>query len=374
MHPHTSRAIIWLACALSLFARDVPAGIARAVTAGDAPPAPDYSRSTSWAAWPGRAGGADVIPAGAGNHGGARVTAAASAATTGGRATADVFFIHPTTYLSDRTSNARYDEAGQTSELIERSVLRFQASAFNGCCRQAALKAFFQKDDTADATALDLAYDDVQRAFDYYIEHENHGRPFILAGHSQGSLHALRLLQERIAGTPLQRRLVAAYIVGYEVPSAISAAGVPICETRTQTGCVISWNTVKPGAVESAHRGTRLVWLDGRYQRVGNQRIVCINPLDWSADSNADATLNLGSLPGVRPAEQLRPLETALTGARCVEGDLTVDIPFSRRRGFADMLTLFGSYHIYDYSLFYANIRENAEERVAAYLARAQRP
>ncbi len=371
MHLHSSRAVTWLAWALALIAGAAQAGIGWSVSptsAGDAPAAPDYTLHESWAAWPGQASGADVTPPGVSDH-----AAAATAAV-------DVFFIHPTTFLSDRSSNARYDEPGQTSLLIERGVLRFQASAFNGCCRiyaphyrQAALKAFFQKDEAADAAALELAYGDVQRAFDHYIEHENHGRPFILAGHSQGSLHALRLLQQRIAGTPLQQRLVAAYIIGYEVPTAITGTGVPICETSRQTGCVISWNTVKPEAVDSARRGTRLVWLDGKYQLAGNQRIVCVNPLTWTSDGNADAALNLGSLPGVRPAEELRPLEPALTGARCVRGDLTVAIPLARRRGFADLLTAFGSYHIYDYSLFYANLRANAKERVVAYLAHGER-
>ena len=67
---------------------------------------------------------------------------------------------------------------------------------------------------TRPRAAFELAYSDVLRAFDYYLAHENHGRPFILASHSQGSLHALRLIQERLAGKPLQKQLVAAYLIG----------------------------------------------------------------------------------------------------------------------------------------------------------------
>lgn len=333
------------------------------------PPAPDYSRGESWAAWPGRSSGADAVPPGVTERGDQAAPPV------------DVFFIHPTTFLSRHLSNARYDEPGATSEFIDRGVLRFQAGAFNDCCRlyaphyrQAALAAFFHHDDAADSAALDLAYGDVVRAFDYYIEHENHGRPFIIAAHSQGSLHALRLVQERIAGHVLRQRMVAAYIVGYAVPRSVTQTGVPICDRADSTGCIISWNTVKPEATDAKDHDEHLIWLDGRYQRLGTRRTVCINPLTWTPDSDANAAANLGALPGVRPYQDLQAVVPALTGAACVNDELTVSIPWGHRRGFADLLTLFGSYHIYDYNLFYANIRANADQRTLAFLSQGDRP
>ena len=50
-----------------------------------------------------------------------------------------------------------------------------------------------------------------------------------------------------------------------------------------------------------------------------------------------------------------------------------MQIPWSKRHGFSDLLTLFGSYHIFDYNLFYTNIRVNAQQRVAAWRAHAVR-
>ena len=88
---------------------------------------------------------------------------------------------------------------------------------------------------------------------------------------------------------------------------------------------------------------------------------------------SADASANLGSLPGARPATPLQPLGPALTGARCAGGQLEVAIPIGERQGFANPLTLFGSYHILDYNLFYANLRLNAQQRVLAYQAAAGR-
>ena len=327
------------------------------------PPPPDYSRADSWAAWPGRASSADTIPPG--------ITDAALPEDQ----KADVFFIHPTTYLTGGR-NARYDEPGLASTQIDQGVLRFQASAFNGCCRiyaphyrQAGIAAFMKDDDAQAQAAFQLAYADVLRAFEYYIAHQNHGRPFIIAGHSQGSLHALRLLQERIAGQPLQQRLVAAYVVGYFVPMDIEHTGLPVCRFAAQTGCVLSWNTVKAGAADSSRKQSPLIWLDGRYQHGTGLKLVCVNPLNWLLGGTAPAQLNLGALPAVRSGAELRAPLPQLTGATCEGAALQVSIPLQQRLGFADALTLFGSYHIFDYNLFYTNIRVNAKQRVMAYHA-----
>lgn len=349
---------------LGVLVSSLVAGVGPACAAPETPPAPDYDQPSAWAAWPGRASGADTVPPGL------------TEPPLADAAKADVFFIHPTTFLAGAADNARYDEPGTTSTQIDQGVLRFQASAFNACChiyapryRQAVLAAFMMKDEARAEAAYELAYSDVARAFDYYLAHENHGRPFILASHSQGSLHAIRLLQERIAGRPLQQQLVAAYIIGYYVPQEVGNRGVPVCHAATQTGCFVDWNTVKAGHDDSARENRRLVWLDGRYQHAAGQPEVCVNPLDWQPGGTAEAALNLGALPGVRPGAALRPPVAGLTGATCDGGELHIDIPLARRSGFSDVLTLFGSYHIFDYNLFYANIRLNAVQRVAAWRA-----
>ena len=352
-------------CAILCLGFMTATGCVRA--AAPAPPAaPDYARADTWAAWPGRPSGADTVPPGL------------DAAPLPEARRADVFFVHPTTYLSNATPNARYDEPGMTSAQIDRGVLRFQASVFNACCRiyaphyrQAAIGAFMREDAARATAAYELAYGDVLRAFDYYLAHENHGRPFILASHSQGSLHAMRLLQERIAGQPLQQRLVAAYIVGYYLPLEMEKAGVPVCRSATQTGCFVDWNTVKQGHSDQSREDSRLVWLDGRYQAAARRPMTCVNPLDWQPGGSAGAARNLGALPGVRPGQELRAPVAHLTGARCDGGVLHIDIPLTERSGFADLLTLFGSYHIYDYNIFYVNIRTNALERINSWHAHA---
>ncbi len=334
-----------------------------------APPAPDYSRADTWAAWPGRASSADSVAPGLPD------------ASAPDNARVDVFFIHPTTYLTGSEPNARYDEPGLTGSQLEHGVLRFQASVFNACCRiyapryrQATISAFLTDDDAQAIAAFKLAYADVLRAFDYYLQHENHGHPFIIASHSQGSLHAMRLLQERIAGQPLQQQLVVAYAIGYDIPEDIERAGLPVCRSATQTGCLVDWNSVKAGISDSTRRSHHLIWLEGHYQHLQLRRLICVNPLNWTPDATAPAQLNLGALPGVRANEALLPPVPQLTGASCEAGLLRVSIPLRERHGFVNVMTLAGSYHVFDYNLFYTNIRVNVRERINAFHAAAAAP
>jgi hypothetical protein len=324
------------------------------------PPAPDYADPAAWAALPGHPSGADATPAGV-------------PAPGNGPHHADTFFIHPTTFLALAQANAAYDQGGLSGAAVDRGTLRFQASAFNACCdiyapqyRQASIAAFIG-DRMAHRAAIDLAYQDVRAAFDWYIAHANHGRPFILASHSQGSVHALRLLQDRIIGTKLQKQLVAAYVVGEAVPVSIETSGVPICRSASQTGCLVAWNTVRDQAGGNSWRTNALAWQNGDYQKIAGRPIVCVNPLNWLLDGSADAAANLGSVPGTRGDDVSAPI-AALTGARCENGLLQVAIPEDKSQGFNGPLTRLGSYHIYDYNLFYMNIRANAVERVAKFL------
>jgi hypothetical protein len=330
-----------------------------------APPAPDYSRSQAWLAFPGRNGRERSTPPG-------------FVAVDESKAPADVFFIHPTTYLKNDVWVAPYDASDREAP-FNPPVLLGQLSAFNGCCRlyapqyrQASLVALKKS-----MPAVAFAYADVARAFRYYIAHENHGRPFIIASHSQGSAHAIRLLQQEILGTPLQKRLIAAYVVGAYVPSDFGTLGLPVCDGPRQTGCVVAWNTSQAG-----RGGARMLidnatyWWRGAEKSRNQPPAVCVNPLNWRSDGFVPANRNGGSLPFPKApfparAAKLHALIPHLTGAVCRQGLLEVDVPYSAPAGFHDGLTLLmGSYHVSDYGIFYDAIRRNSVERVNAWLAR----
>jgi hypothetical protein len=211
----------------------------------------------------------------------------------------------------------------------------------------------------------------VLRAFDRYIEQQNKGRPFILASHSQGSLHATRLLQERIiARDDLRKRLIAAYIVGASLPEAMEDTGLPPCNSARQTGCIVDWNSVTALTPLALGRGIMMTYGEGKYQTVGKRTWLCVNPLTWTRTANAKAAANTGALPAVGHDTPLPALVPGVTGAKCARGRLVVFLPFKKRQGFIDPLTKLGSYHNHDYNLFYASIRQNAIDRTDAFLSR----
>ena len=331
------------------------------------PAAPDYAQDRAWLALPTKSNSAEQTPSGV------------LPGTPEQRGRIDVFFIHPTTYLTRSFGNASYDAGGETGKRLEHGVLRFQASVFNGCCRiyvlryrQASLGAITSVEPAA-VNATNLAYSDVLRAFDYYIAHYNGGRPFILASHSQGSIHAMRLLQERIVHTPLADRMVVAYVVGSSLPTEIVQKGLSICQTANNTGCVVDWNTVREGHDDERRKEKAVVWWDGHYQLVGGLRIVCVNPLDWAPNGSAPAEENAGSIYSEGRDSPIPAPLPHVTGASCEDGLLGVSIPLRYRRHFSDLLSVVGIYHDFDYSLFYMNIRANAQNRIREYFAHAKR-
>merc|ERR1719421_2833487 len=100
---------------------------------------------------------------------------------------------------------------------------------------------------------MDLAYADVKRAFEHYLRHfGGKRRPIILASHSQGTEHAMRLLRdyfnpETNAGKHLLKRLVAAYLPGMPTYKSVWQKHFPyikICDSPSSLHCVASWNTL----------------------------------------------------------------------------------------------------------------------------------
>jgi hypothetical protein len=326
-----------------------------------APAAPDYRADASWAALPQTRDAADGTPAGV--RAGDQM-----------RAPVDVFFVYPTTFFSKTQWNAAITDRTNNAA-IDAGPLRGQASVFNGCCaiyapryRQMTLGGFVKWSANSEA-AMDLAYGDVSRAFDEFLRRTN-GRPFIIAGHSQGSRLARRLVAERIDGTPLARRMVAAYLVGTWIERAWfdGLRDVKPCTGATDTGCVLSWSSFAEGRNAPAQRIT-LGRSSGYRPEVVGRDYVCINPLSWSAGpAKADKSLNHGAWlygPGPRP----RPLDVGLMSARCRDGALYVSPPGIKL--YTDLVIPFGNFHNLDYNVAWMNVRENVQRRVDAY-ARAR--
>jgi hypothetical protein len=336
-------------------------GPARAAPQDDiaalAPTAPDYAVAGAWAAGPAGPGPA-ALPEGA-----------APAAQSPG---VDVFYVHPTTLRSQTAWNQDPADAAASTWTDESAVAR-QASAFGACCRiwapryrAASYKALMEPAHRDAAFAL--AYSDVERAFDWFLAHVSKGRPFIIAGHSQGAKHIADLLERRIDGTPLQQRMVAAYIVGINLSEGefgLRYRHVPVCDRPAQTGCALQWNAVAAGAnLAPIVAAYEKAFVD-RYGDVPGKRPLCINPVTF--DRSRPAALSAqarGAVPGEPGFGAMKPLRPGAVAVRCVRGlAVTYLAPGLDIRPMAG-----GSLHYYDFALFYADIRANAALRASAWL------
>ncbi|UNU43055.1 DUF3089 domain-containing protein [Sphingopyxis sp. YF1] len=288
---------------------------------------------------------------------------------------AAIFFVHPTSYYSRSSWNAPLDDR----DANHRATLFMQgmASAFGDAgevwaprYRQATLGAFLAEDRVTAGKAIDAAYRDVEQAFDAFLEGIPANKPIILAGHSQGALHLTTLLKNRIAGTPLAKRIVAAYIIGWpvSVDTDIARLGLPACQTPEQKGCILSWASfaepADPSMVLDAYDGT--VGFDGRPRR--DTRMLCTNPLTGIPDTAAKAQANLGTL---KPVDGFKggTLVAGKIGAHCddARGLLMIgnaDIA----KDYAPSYVLPGNnYHVFDITLFWENVRADVLRRLATY-------
>lgn len=308
------------------------------------PIAPDYSQQDAWAALPGKVDDADVLPD-------ARVTDNQASAPV------DVFFIHPTTYYSGNSWNQPLNDT-TANQITDKGVLRGQASAFNSCCkiyapryRQATLFSFMDQKGNG-KQALELAYGDVKKAFEYFLEHHNQGRPFILASHSQGSFHGVRLLEDYVTGKPLLNQLIAAYLVGGPVVAEHlkKTPDIPVCNSPLQSGCQLTWNTVSKQSTDG----------------LGYGESICVNPLSWQADGDyVESSRNLGGVIFKDDGNELPTPDIAVADGQCVNGQLQIAKP-TENYTYKPMGP--NSYHIFDYALFYMNIRQNALARTQAFI------
>jgi hypothetical protein len=94
-------------------------------------------------------------------------------------------------------------------------------------------------------------YDDVRDAWNYYLEHDNQGRGYVLIGHSQGSYILAELIRQEIDGKPVQARMVSAILPGATIPVARGKdiggklQHVPLCRAASQTGCLIAYTSFR---------------------------------------------------------------------------------------------------------------------------------
>lgn len=265
----------------------------------------------------------------------------------------DIFYVYPT-LLTDKKNiqwNAKINDQEVQQEILN-TPIKYQATAWLAAgnlyvpfYRQAHYKSFFSEYKQGGQEALLLAYSDVKRAFQYYLDHFNKGKPIILAGHSQGSFHLKHILKDFFVNKPLQKKLIVAYLAGIKVLSDEFEDIKPMYAPQ-QVGGFVSWNTYKKNNLPKTY--TR--WYQGG---------VTINPITWDNSELVDAEKHLGLL---NRDLKIYPKSVSLTK---IDGMLWSTVPKIPKRFW---LSFIKDYHFADINLYWADIQENAKVRAAHWL------
>ena len=290
------------------------------------------------------------------------------------RATAAIFFIHPTSFITVSQS-ASWNASLTDKETNDRAriFVRGQSTPFSAAgeiwaprYRQANFASFLTNK-IEGVKALDAAYADVAAALDYFIKALPKDQPVILVGHSQGALHLSRLIRERIAGTPFAKRVVAAYIIGWPISTVtdLDAMGMPACSAPDETGCLLSWASfaepADPSSVVGAYDKT--IGFNGQPRK--DTPILCTNPLTGMAGGGAPASENLGTLKNKVDFSD-GEIVAGGVGARCDDRGFLI---LSDAPDLGPYVLPGNNYHVYDFSLFWANVRADSIRRLAAFTA-----
>ena len=193
---------------------------------------------------------------------------------------------------------------------------------------------------------LPLALSDVRRSWEYYLEHFNHGRPFILAGFSQGA-HALKDIMMRMPDS-IASRMVAAYAIGYKITAEDTAACRHLRPAlgATDTGVTICFNSVKS--------------LESEIPVVSAGNLFCINPVNWRTDTVSCPFVLYGRRKNDTLSVRLDPESKLL-----LIGGYKIDKPMG-------VIGRPGNYHHLELKFFYPYIRKNMADRADAFLKKTE--
>jgi hypothetical protein len=284
----------------------------------------------------------------------------------------DVFYVYPTIYVEKDPPNMDINDPQLRKNAeglltAQAGVYSPYANLFAPFYRQqsAATQSMEANNGGKDAFADPLfltGYGDVEQAFDYYLEHLNPDRPFIIAGHSQGSMVVIHLLRNRFNDPELQKRMIAAYPIGYTVKTEDlkNYPWMKLAQGETDTGVIITFNTEGKDA-----DGSPVLLTDA----------VAVNPLNWKTDGTpASREDNIEAVFFNDATGEVIETIPNFAGAY-IDTDtgalIATDIQTPEK---VDLVNMGrwpkGVYHRFDYSFWYNNIKQNVKKRIDAYLAK----
>ena len=273
----------------------------------------------------------------------------------------DVFYVYPTvtgfrpeTEVVDMTDTVMIAGAQEVRQ-IQTAVFDESCNVFMPYYRQISMPKLGMN---YPAIIGYISQFDITDALDYYLTNLNQGRPFIIAGHSQGAATVIALLENYMTKHPeALSRMVAAYPIGFAVTKDwLAKTGLKFAEGAADTGVVVSWNT--EGLANQNEKNMTLA--------PGG---ISINPINWKRDDTyADVKENLGSL--TVEGELVTP---GIADARVdtVRGSVVVTTVDAKLYAIpVEGTQMFGpeSYHLHDYGLFFNNFKQNVADRIKAFM------
>ena len=230
---------------------------------------------------------------------------------------ADCFYVYPTVS----------DEKTGNSDLViqdtERSIALYQVARYSQYCR---VFAPMYRQVTLAGAGLPgappskskanpaLGVRDVENALADYLKHYNHGRPFVLIGHSQGAGVLEAVIAKKVDPKPAVRKLLLSAILmgGNMLVKGNTGIGgyfkhIPACRKPTQFGCVIAFSTFDQPVPSDSLFGR-----PGALKGLGNgsppkgDEVLCTNPANLAGGS--------GVLNVIQPSAPFAPGSTIAIG------------------------------------------------------------
>lgn len=280
---------------------------------------------------------------------------------------ADIFFVTPTVYMgAEKEFNMSLEDDETKASFLgainmEKGIYDDNARFFAPYYHQAGLNVYTLEAEEREQY-MEIAYEDVKEAFEYYMENYNEDRPVILAGFSQGADMCLRLMKDCFDEKENAELLIACYAIGWSIteeeleqyPHLTFAAG------EKDTGVIIAFNS------ESEEITDSLMIPEGT-------KTLAINPLNWKTDGTvADKDLNEGACFTDYEGNIVEEIPQ-LTGAYIDDARGALKVTEVTPEEYGPGLDVFeeGIYHLYDYQFFYRNLEENVQDRIEAFVTKA---
>ena len=280
----------------------------------------------------------------------------------------DVFYVVPTV-IWDWTNkygdtihymdilNPDHRNAFKPSALLGKSAFSEKCNFYSPYYRQITLESWLLPEEKM-LERFETAFDDVSNAFEYYMENFNKGKPFILAGHSQGAKAVIELIKNNFNETRY-KQFVAAYIIGYSVlkEDVNNCKYLIPAKDSIDTGVYISFISASDTSAINS------IYLLNSYS--------IINPINWHTDSTyANKSQNLGSVFQNKDGS-IKEIEN-MVGAYINTDKMILIVDGVNPEDYiipeATEYFYPGNYHVFEIPFYFRNLQNNVIKRIESYI------